>query len=175
MLVLITGLPGTDKSSVAEDVAGLLGSAILGHDWAMSGLRPYPEVQNALEAMEPSGHGAVGWSILRALARAQLRRGASVVVEGMARTPEIEQCHQLAEEEVSRFVVILTECPDPEIHRSRIRERDRAIPDWYELSWDDVQHSRARWSPPEHVDLRVRSTDPRSANRALLSDLLSDS
>jgi hypothetical protein len=36
------------------------------------------------------GQGAVGWSICRALARAQLRRGASVVLDGVARPGEID-------------------------------------------------------------------------------------
>ena len=32
-----------------------LGAALLGHDWAMSGLRPYREMQEALDAMDPPG------------------------------------------------------------------------------------------------------------------------
>ena len=64
-LVMITGLPGSGKSTVAEEAAGLLDATLLAHDWAMSGLRPYPDLQNALDGMQPVGHGPVGWSILR--------------------------------------------------------------------------------------------------------------
>jgi len=84
-LVLVTGLPGTGKSTMAEIAAEALGAPVLGHDWAMSGLRPYPEIQTALDEMDPSGHRAVGWSIISALAREQLRRGSSVVLDGVAR------------------------------------------------------------------------------------------
>jgi dephospho-CoA kinase len=32
-LVLVTGLPGAGKSTVAEATAEVLGAAVLGHDW----------------------------------------------------------------------------------------------------------------------------------------------
>ena len=53
MLVLVTGLQGTGKSTVAELVADLLGAPVLAHDWAMSGLRPFPEI-----AGDIGSHGA---------------------------------------------------------------------------------------------------------------------
>jgi predicted kinase len=170
--MMITGLPGSGKSTVAEQAAGLLDATLLAHDWAMSGLRPYPDLQNALDGMQPVGHGPVGWSILRGLARSELRRGQSVVLDGVARAGEIERGDQLALEEGSRLVVVLVECPDTDVHRLRIESRKRAIPDWYELTWDDVERSKARWSPPNPIDLRLDSTSPREANRELLSRYL---
>ena len=49
-------------------------------------------MQNALDAMNPPCHRQVGWSILIALARAQLRRELPVVLDGVARAPELEVC-----------------------------------------------------------------------------------
>jgi predicted kinase len=171
-LVLITGLPGTGKSTVAQDAADLLDAVVLSHDWAMSGLRPHPAIQEALDAMEPPGHGPVGWSVLRALARSELRRRRSVVLDGVAREAEIRHCHQLSQDEGAKFVVVLVECADPGVHRSRIESRNRAIPDWYELSWEEVERSRVRWSRPSHVDLRLDSTMSHTTNKGLLADLL---
>jgi hypothetical protein len=68
----------------------------------MSGLRPYPDLQKVLDDMQPVGHGPVGWSILHALARSELRRGRSVVLDGVARAGEIERSGQLALEEGSK-------------------------------------------------------------------------
>ena len=106
----MTGLQGTGKSTVAQMAANVLGAPLIAHDWAMSGLRPFPEIQAALGAMEPPGHGRVGWSLLRAFAQSQLRRGSSVVVDGVARAPQVEAMRLLAAEEGARFFVIMTDC-----------------------------------------------------------------
>jgi predicted kinase len=168
LLVVVTGVPGTGKSKVAEAVADLLGAAVLGHDWAMSSLRPFPEIQQALAAMEPPGHRVVGWSIVNALALAQLRQGRSVVLDGVARAPELAQCGQTAREESARLVVITTQCADAAVHRSRIDRRAREIPNWYELDWSQVQATVAGWQPLEGVDLTLEATDPWERNLALL-------
>jgi hypothetical protein len=122
--------------------------------------------------MEPPGHRRVGWSILSSLAQAQLRRGRSVVLDGVARTPEIEQCRQLAHEEGSRFVVIFTQCTNPAIHRSRVEGRSRDIPNWYELNWDDVEGSIGTWQPPDHFDLMLDAIAPWEDNAARLAEVL---
>jgi predicted kinase len=171
-LLLITGLPGSGKSTVADQAAKLLGAPVLAHDWAMSGLRPYRELQQALDSMRPAGHQPVGWSILLALARAQIRRGSSVVLDGVARAAAIDRCRTVAAEEGALFLLVLTECADPSIHRSRIEGRERSIPDWYELDWDHVQRSRDRWDRPECADLILQATEHVTKNSELLARLL---
>jgi predicted kinase len=171
-LLLITGLPGTGKSTTADQAAELLRAPVLAHDWAMSGLRPYQELQQALDSMMPAGHQPVGWSILLALARAQIRRGSSVVLDGVARPEAIDRCRTVAAEEGALFLVVLTECVDHSIHRSRIERRQRSIPDWYELDWDHVRRSRAKWDRPESADLILQATESVTKNGELLARLL---
>ncbi len=168
ILVLVTGLQGTGKSTVAGLASNLLGAPLLAHDWAMSALRPYQEVQAALDAMEPPGHGRVGWSLLRALAQSQLRSGSSVVLDGVARPPQVESLRLLAAEEGARFLVIMTECSDLELHRSRVHNRERGIPGWYEFDWGHVEESRKNWDPNMAVDLKVDTTEPVLAIREVL-------
>jgi predicted kinase len=172
LLVLVTGLQGTGKPTVAALAAEKLGAPVLAHDWAMSGLRPYPELQAALDAMEPAGHRAVGWSILSALARSQFRRGCSVVLDGVARTPEISLCRELAGDEGTGFVLVMTQCTDLDLHRSRITDRQRQIPNWYELDWDHVQRARAAWETPKGLDLTLDAGTPLADNAARLRTLL---
>lgn len=172
-LVLVTGLPGTGKSTVAEATAEAFGAPVLGHDWAMSGLRPYQELQDALDAMEPSGHRVVGWSILHALAAAQLRARRSVVLDGVARRSEIAACRGNALREDSRFVMIATQCSDRALHRSRIEGRQRSIPNWYEVGWSSVERSLDAWVQPEGADLYLDAADSWDANAAMLASLFS--
>jgi predicted kinase len=159
LLVLVTGLPGTGKSTMAEIASRELAAPVLGHDWVMSGLRPYPEMQQALEAMDPPGHRGVGWSLLWALARSQLRRGSSVVLDGVAREPEVRGTRLVAREEGADILVVMTTCADADTHRSRVEGRRRHIPNWYELDWEHVSRSRSSWTPPRAVDLVLEATE----------------
>jgi predicted kinase len=172
LLLLVTGLQGTGKSTVAAAAADSLDAPVLAHDWAMSGLRPYPELQAALDNMNPPGHRAVGWSILRALARAQLRQGSSVVLDGVARRPEIGDCRHLADEESAQMVLVITQCADAHLHRSLVEGRRRQIPNWYELDWDHVEGARAAWEPIEPFDLALDAGDPWEQNSSRLRVLL---
>jgi GNAT superfamily N-acetyltransferase len=60
LLVLVTGAPGTGKSMVADAAGHLLGAAVLAHDWAMSGLRPYRELSQAINKYGPAGPPSCG-------------------------------------------------------------------------------------------------------------------
>ena len=171
LLVLVTGPQGTGKSTVADSAGAHLGAVVLAHDWAMSGLRPYPELQRALDDVD-FGHRRVGWSILSALARSELRRGRDVVLDGVARASEIARCRELAAEEQARFLVVVTECPDATVHRRRVEGRRRAIPDWYELDWAHVQRARENWVPIAEPDLVLDAREPVARNLDRLGALL---
>ena len=124
----------------------------------MSGLRTYPAIQAALDDMD-GGHRDVGWSILAALARAQLVENRSVVLDGVARAAQREQCGALARDVGAWFVVITTTCSDSSVHGPRIVGRRRLIPNWYELRWEEVERAVAVW---EHVegDLDLDAAEP---------------
>jgi hypothetical protein len=172
LVVLVTGLQATGKSTMAEVAARELNAPVFGHDWVMSGLRPYPEIQHALDAIEPPEHRSVGWSLLWALARSQLRMGTSVVLDGVARDPEVEGTRRVAREEGSKSIVVMTACGDVDTHRSRVEGRQRHIPNWYELDWDHVSRARSSWSPLGDVDLLLDATNDVGENTARLRSLI---
>jgi SAM-dependent methyltransferase len=138
-----------------------------------SGLRPYRSLQDALDAMSPPGHREVGWSVLAALARAQLRRGASVVLDGVARQAEVDLCRRLAAAEAASLVVVLTTRSDASTHRSRVEGRARGIPNWYELDWPHVERARSTWEAPLGVDLELDAVRSLAENLELLKTVLS--
>lgn len=171
-LLLVTGPPATGKSSLAERVAGTLGAPVLGWDWAMAALTGFAPVQAALRELSFVEHRRVGWSILWNLAAAQLRRGNSVVLDGVARDPEVTGTRALAQAEGARCLVVVTSCSDEAVHRQRVDGRQRGIPGWYELDWDHVAGVLGRWQPPARADLCLDAVDPFDANVARLEELL---
>ena len=174
-LVLVTGPPGTGKSTIAEAVATRLAAPVLAWDWAMAGLTPFAEIQSVLDRLERTQVRQVGWSVLRSLATAQLRNDRSAVLDGTARTPEIDATRRLADELGACCLVIATHCSDPAVHRARIEGRSRRIPGWYELDWPHVADFLAAWQHPDRVDLDLDAIDPLAGNLARLDRLLDQS
>lgn len=131
---------------MAEAVAAELGATVASFDWVMSGLRAFPEVWAAVE-YPVERQRAIGWSLLGRVAEQQLRRDASVVLDLVVREQPREDWAELASRHRAGFHVIECVCSDPEVLRARVDRRTRGIPDWYELTWEDVQRSRANYVP----------------------------
>lgn len=163
-LLLVTGLPGSGKTSLAEGIAKDLDAAVLGHDWVMAALRVFPTVWNAMGELEHLTFRSVGWSVMWNLALAQLHEGRSVILDGVARAPEVQRTRDVANEAECSSFVALCSITDARIHRERVIDRARNIPSWPELTWEEVERSRSDWAPPADVDLVLNTLDPADAN-----------
>jgi predicted kinase len=170
--VLVTGPPGTGKSTLAEAAAGPLGAPVLSWDWAMAALQPVAPIQAAIERLDHVGHRRVGWAILWSLATEQLRRGRTVVLDGVARQIEADETRSVAAAAGARCLVVVTSCADRALHRQRVEGRAREIPGWYEVDWDDVAGFLDRWEPPVGADLYLDTSSPFEACAASLAGLL---
>ena len=163
-LLLLTGPPGTGKSSFADRAADHLGAPVLGWDWAMAALTEFDSIQSALRDLSHVEHRRVGWSILWNLAAAQLGRGCSVVLDGVARDVEVAGTRAIGATLGARVVVAVTSCRDRALHRSRLEGRERSIPGWHELGWDHVERFLEQWQPLADVDLSLDAADPFETN-----------
>jgi predicted kinase len=145
-LVLVSGSTSAGKSTMAEAIAAELGATVASFDWLMSGLRVFPDVWAAVE-LPVEKQRAIGWSLLSRVAEEQLRRGASVVLDLVAREEPRGDWERLALEYGATFSVVECVCSDPVVRRARAEGRRRSIPGWYELTWDDVERSRTNYVP----------------------------
>ena len=154
-VVLITGAPGTGKSTLADAAANELSAAVLAWDWVMASLTPFEEVQAAFRQMDRERYRSLGWAVLWNLAIAQLRAGRSAVLDGVARDVEVRRFRELAADVGVASWVVWAHCSDVGVHRSRVEGRIRGIPGWHELEWAHVELARTTLVEPADVDLRV--------------------
>ncbi len=132
----------------------------------MAALTPFGPVADAAQGMHHADYHALGWAMVCQAALAQVRRGMSVVLDGMAADATVARVRSLARDHGRRATVVLTTCDDEAVHRGRIEGRQRAIPGWYELTWERVLATKGRWVPPGDVDLVVPAEGDLDANVA---------
>jgi predicted kinase len=156
---------------MAELIAAELGATVASFDWLMSGLRVFPDVWAGVERPVETQR-AVGWSLLSRVAEQQLRRGAPVVLDLVAREESRRTLEQLATKYDANFSVVECVCSDPVLLRSRAEGRRRSIPGWYELSWEDIERSRANYLPLAEPKVVIDAVAPVSENLARVKEHL---
>ena len=131
MLVVMAGLPGTGKSTVAEAVGARLALPVVSVDPIESAI-----LSAGIDADQPTGLAA--YLVAETLAERVVTAGTGVLVDAVnAVAPAREQWVALAERlgEPIRFIEVI--CSDPELHRSRIEGWRRSMPH-IQLTWNAV-------------------------------------
>ena len=111
-LILVTGVPGSEKTTLANALASDVGASVIGHDWVMASLKGFPEVWQQMQTLDPQEFRSVGWSVMWNLALAELNSDRSVVLDGVARNPEVEQTQHIAKSAQSLSFVDLCSVSD---------------------------------------------------------------
>ena len=131
MLVVLAGLPGTGKTTLARRLVTALGAAYVRIDAIETAV-----IRCGL-ARPPVG--PVGYVVAHEIAAATLSLGTPMVVDAVNPVPEARAGWAgLAMRTGARLAVCETTLRDPAEHRSRVRARLPDLPDQVVPSWDEV-------------------------------------
>jgi predicted kinase len=159
MLIVLSGLPGTGKSAIAEGLGRALKMPILSVD---------PIESAVLRAGVPQSFetGYAAYLVAEALADAHLSLGVGSVIDAVNSVESGRDLWRaLAKRHAVPLRIVVCTIADKETHRSRLRDRERGIA-LGEPRWLDVERRSTEWIPwPEH-HLVLDSSEPVEVNLA---------
>jgi predicted kinase len=140
-LVVVSGLPGTGKTVIAEAIGRSCRMPVFSVAWVIGALAP-------LGLLDRDNRGPAAYNVLTMLARRQLELGQSAVLDGMCGRDSVrEQWRCLTEHYGAAFLPIECVCSDAEVHRNRIEARDEEIPGWPDPGWEHLEEMKGRYQP----------------------------
>lgn len=152
-LIVVTGRPGTGKTTLSRALAGRLGCCYLRidavetalqvavADFGIGDLGP-----DDLGSVDLSDIGPAGYVVVHRLAASNLELGQDVVVDAVCPVPESRQgWAATAVEAGARLIIFETVLSDTAEHRRRVTERRPDMPGQRVPTWDQV--TAGEWVP----------------------------
>jgi predicted kinase len=154
-LIILSGLPGSGKTVVAESLSRALSVPILSID----------SIEAAMwrTGLAKAETGVAAYEVARALADENLRLRHTVIVDAVnpVEAPRAAWRNLAAKHRIS-LKIIECVCSDETIHRQRIEARVRSTADRHEITWARLLQRRAEyeaWTDPRLV-LDTSRTSP---------------
>ena len=162
-LIVLSGLPGSGKSTVAEGLSRTLSIPLFSID----------PIEAAMwrGGLSKDQTGIAAYDVAIALADEHLRLGHSVIVDAVnpIEAPRAAW-RSLAAKYRAGLKIIECICADETIHRARIEARRRNIPGMPEITWARVLERRAEYEP--WTDARLTLDTSIETPEKLLADAL---
>jgi predicted kinase len=165
-LIVMAGLPGAGKSSVADALARRTGRPVLSVD----------PIEAAMwrSGIPASMTGIAAYRVAEAVAADCLRLGVPVIVDAVN---PVEAARDgwlaLAARYRVRAVFVECVCPDLALHRARIEGRRRGIESMADITWDAVEVRRREYEPwhGARIVLDTSRDEPERLADRVLADL----
>ena len=142
-LIVLAGLPGTGKSTLARELAARSGAVWLRVDAV--------EAATIAAGVPPSFEtGLAAYRVARDLARDHLLLGRDAIVDAVNGVePARAMWRELAQACGADRIVVEVYCSDAAEHRRRVESRPPATPPLPTPTWDEVVHREyAAWNEP---------------------------
>lgn len=162
-LVMLAGLPGAGKSTLAAGLRTALPAFVLSVDPVEAAL-----YRAGISRSQPAGLGA--YFVVEAVAEPALRSGQTVVIDAVNDDPRARaQWRELATRTGADLRLIEVTCSDPARHRLQLERRRRGLTEIPEPTWDSLKPRRealAAWTETRLVIDSIEEEEPNLA-RAL--------
>ncbi|KQW57659.1 AAA family ATPase [Variovorax sp. Root411] len=164
MLIVLGGLPGTGKTTIAREIAALVPAVYLRIDTIEQALRSARVLAGDV--------GPAGYIVAYDLARANLLLGQAVVADCVNPLPATREAWRtVAADTASRIVEVEIMCSDAAEHRRRVEQRSVDVPGLVPPTWAAVQHQDyAPWSTQRLV-IDTATLSAREAAQSILSQV----
>ena len=154
MLVILSGLPGSGKTTIARALAERLGGTYIRLDTIEQALRNSGMLRDEV--------GPAGYMVAYGIAEDNLRLGRTVIADSV--NPILitrEAWRQVAQRAAVPAIEVEVICSDKVEHRRRVETRQTDIEGHVNPTWDEVvTRSYDNWGPgPVVVDTALKAVD----------------
>lgn len=167
MLIVLGGLPGSGKTTIALEIVALLPATFLRIDTIEQSLRSAGVLAGEV--------GPAGYVVAYALARSNLALGQHVVADCVNPLPVTRQAWRaVAVEAASQILEIEVVCSDADAHRRRVEQRVVDVPGLVPPTWACVQqHDYLPWTTQRLV-IDTAAVSAREAAHAIVARVRND-